>query len=352
MGVDLSSVSYKFIALLLIASYAAAQDQGTDDYYIKYPDRLQVNLFQSQKQYILIIAPGGLTNKNGKSLVQRYTAQARAISGFDLAYDKLSLSLTFKSISPDERILGKTKYFTLSNSFGNKNYIVESSIRRYKSFYDSNSPNYNNQYTPPNPYFINSDLRTISIKSKVIFFSNANHFSYRSSYSLNYRQLKSAASFLLSAGIQYNNWKSASLYAPDIKPYFEPVADVYKITSYNLLTGIGGSANIVLINRFFFNATLLVTPELQTRYYFAASNKINRATYITTSLDTRFAFGINTKYFAYSINSMNDWTFYNGNHLDIVTAFTSASLNIGFRINMSKVAILNRLKENKFYKML
>jgi hypothetical protein len=277
--------------------------------------------------------------------------QARTVSGFDLAYDKLSLSVTFKSVSQDERILGRTKYFTVSNSFGDKNYIVESSLRRYKSFYDSNSPAYNPKYTPPNPLYINEDMRAVTIKSKAIFFSNSNRFSYRSSYSLNYRQLKTAASFLLTAGFQYNNWKSSKLLAPDIATYFNNNADLNKISTYSINTGAGGSLNWVMFKRFFFNVTGLITPELQTRHYYQDTQR-KRATFLSLSLDTRFALGINTKHFVYSINSFNDWSLYNGNKLDITNALLSASINIGFRINFSKCAPLNRLKENKYYRML
>lgn len=339
-----------FFLLVLLNFPTSAQD--TTAYYIRYPDRLQVNLFQSQKQYYLIISPAGLfDSKDGKSLVHRYAVQARTVSGFDLAYDKLSLSLTFKSVSQDEKILGRTKYFTVSNAFGDKNYIVESGFRRYKSFYDTNSPAYNSKYTPPNPLFINADLRAVTLKSKAIFFSNADRFSYRSSYSLNYRQLKTAASFLLAAGIQYNNWKSSKLLAPDIANYYGSNETLYKISTYSILSGAGGSVNLVLFKRFFFNATGLLTPELQTRYYFL-ENQRKRATFFSASLDTRFAFGINTKHFVYSINSLNDWTLYNGNRLDITNAHISASLNIGFRINMRGFAPLDKLKQNKYYQML
>ncbi len=346
------TVRWLLIIIVLLSNfYSTAQD--TSAYYVRYPDRLQVNLFQSQKQYYLTISPEGLYDRlDGKTLVQRYAVQSRTVSGFDLAYDKLSLSLTFKSISQDEKLLGRTKYFTVANTFGDKNYVLESALRRYKSFYDANSPDYNSSYTPPNPLFINEDLRALTIKTKAIFFSNADRFSYRSSYSLNYRQLKSAASFILSTGFQYNNWKSSSrLIAPDIAQYFETNADIQKISTFSILSGVGGSVNLVLLKRFFFNATGILSPELQTRYYYYEIRR-SRATYISMSMDTRFAFGVNTKHFVYSINSLNDWALYQGNKLDITNTYLSASLNIGFRINMSNFKPLNRLKENKYYKML
>jgi hypothetical protein len=269
-----------------------------------------------------------------------------------LAYDKLSLSLTFKSVSIDEKIKGATRYFNISNSFGGQKYIVESSIRRYKSFFDSNSPNYNSAYTPPSPFFINKDLRAVSIKSKALFFSNHERFSYRSAYSLNYRQLKSAATFLLAAGIQYNNWKSESFFAPDIKNYYEDMVQLKKLTSYALIGGFGGSANIILLKRLFINLTAILTPEVQTRYYIKSDQTYHRATYISASFDSRVAFGINTKHFVYSVNSLADWSLYNNSKLEVRNAFLSASANIGFRINLSRFEPLNRLKENKYYKLL
>lgn len=336
--------------LLLLALQLRAQESNS--YYIRYPDHLQINLFQSQKKYQIILSPRGLDkNKDGKSLIHNYIAQANTTSGFDLAFDKISFSLTFKSVSQDERTRGRTAYFNFSNSFGSQRYIVESSFRRYKSFFDDNSPNYNELYTPPAPYFINKGLRAVSFKSRMMFFSNHERFSFRSSYAMNHRQLKSAASFLMIAGAQYNNWKAETFFADDTKPYFPDINKLKKITTYSVLGGIGGSANIIFLKRLFFNITAILSPEVQIRNFMEEGDKYNLHAALSASVDTRMALGINTRHFVYSISSTTDWGLYNNRYFDLANVYLTANANIGFRLNLERIELVNRLKSNKYYRM-
>ena len=92
----------------------------------------------------------------------------------------------------------------------------------------------------------------LSYKTKFLFFTNANKFSFKSGYSCNYQQVKTAFSFVLSGNIYYNRLNSDSSFFPQpIRDYYDTHQSMNGLNVFALSVYGGVSWNLVLWKAFF-----------------------------------------------------------------------------------------------------
>lgn len=343
----------KTFSFFLLTSNAFAQ---LDTNYVqKYNDRLILSLLQNKRSYDLLFTEQ-ITNKNISS--SNYIAQANDASGFGIDYDKISFSLSKASpISPREVYKkGTTTYTNLGLAVTGNKWVIETSYRRYKGFYDENTAQYDTSYRNSLPFFQNPNLITSSIRAKVFYFFNKKkRFAYRAAYTNTFRQMKTAGSFMLVSNIYNFRIRADSfLIPPLIQEYYGNWANMNRMNIFSVSLGPGYSCNFVLLKRFFLNLTFTTGLEMQFRNFEFNSGESSRSNVKLswTAGDIRAAFGFNAKNFLFYFANTVDYNAYNMKQFRIETKFLSSGVHIGYRFPFKEKKWTKWLKENKYYQML
>lgn len=343
------------ITLFIIAGTVSffAQKKGWDStYYTKYRDRLIISVFQSYRSYSMDISQTIIKDSLGLSKVA-YVADARLISGFEINYDKFSLSLGFKSgSSPEQYKKGDTKFRNIALNFGGNRWVLENSYRSYTGFYNKNTINYDTSFKRTGIYDQAPRLSSEAYKTKFLFFTNANKFSFKSGYSCSYRQLKSAFSFVLSANIYYNRLNSDSSFIPyQVRDYYDQRQSINGLNVFAFSVYGGGSFNLVLWKAFFMNMTLIIGPEEQWRTYrYISGYPTQDLFYTSISGDVRFSMGLNFKKFFFLISGTSDFSWYNGVQMSYLSKYGSINFSLGLRFKAKPPKFYRKFQQSRIYR--
>ncbi|MES2398266.1 MAG: DUF4421 family protein [Bacteroidota bacterium] len=345
------------ITLFIITSVSFfAQKKGWDStYYTKYRDRLIISVFQSYRSYAMDISQTVTKDSLGLSKIG-YVAEANLISGIEINYDKFNISLGFKSgASKDQYKKGDTKFRNIALNIGGNRWILENSYRSYTGFYNKNTVNYDTSYIHTGIYDQAPRLSSEAYKTKFLFFTNANKFSFKSGYSCSYRQLKSAFSFVLSANIYYNRLNSDSSFIPSpIRNYYDQRQSINGLNVFAFSVYGGGSFNLVLWKAFFMNMTLIIGPEEQWRtyHYNTLSYPTQDLFYTSISGDFRGSLGVNFKKVFFLITATSDFSWYNGVQMSYLSKYGSLNFSLGFRFKAKPGKAYRKFQNTKLYRKL
>ena len=317
--------------------------------YQKFRSNLIIGIFQSYRnfdnefQQYMVRDTAGVSHHN-------YSAESKLITGVDLTYDKFSIALGLRS-TPQEGSgnRGKTKTFNTHLRFGGNKWLIENTIRHFKGFYDLNTSRYDTTFHSSGKYFYQPSFINTLVRTKFLYFTNHKRFSIRSGFSCNYRQVKSAVSWVLSANINHNSMRNDSS--------FFPVAsrDLYRdhggMSGLNVL-GIsvngGAAGTLVLWRAFFIQVMFIVGPEQQWRKYFYGDRQ-KSLSYISLSGDLRGSIGLNFKrWYLFSFSS-NDFALYNSSFVGLENRSVSGGLTIGFRLNSRTPAFYRKFQKTRLY---
>ena len=324
------------------------------NYYRKYNDRLIIALYQSNRQYNIHYTQKLIPDPLVKSKIN-YFANANNVTGIEIDYDKLSLSLGFKSSPPDgQSRQEKTTYKSLNFSVGGNTWFLETSYKNYKGFYDNNTAAYDTSFNPDKPFYQSGSMSTKGLKVKGFYFFNHRKFSYKSSYTCIYRQLKSAFSFFAIGNIYYNRFSSdTSFIPPPVWNFYSAYYDMNRLNVLAFSGGMGASGNLIISKKFFLNLTLDLGIEMQNRnYHYYFSDHKARRVYISSVGDARLALGYNGKNFFITLSSMNDFVNFNDKEFKMGSSFISGSFTYGYRFKVKEGNLVKKVKENKLYQML
>jgi hypothetical protein len=338
--------------LLFSNSFSFAQFDTT--YYKKYDDRFIVALYQSfVRQFDISISQKMISDTTGKSALH-YMADANAVSGIELDYDKLGISFGYKSVPPqNETKKGKTYYTDLGFSLGGNKWIIESSYRKYRGFYDLNTSRYDPAYNDSTPYFQNPSMTSEMFKAKFLYFTNSKKFSYKAAYTCCYRQLRCSASWTLVGNLyHYKVSADTSIIPHFVNSYYGSFSDLNKMQITGISAGGGASVNIVLFKSIFANLTFVMGWESQWRNYHHYSGDEALLNYISLSGDLRSSIGYNGKSFFIMLNSKNDITAFSSGQMDIVNKFVSGAFTLGYRFRIKKPGIFKKLEKTKVHQLL
>lgn len=342
-----------FIYLLTLFTYPYFSQTNWDTTkYVKYKDRLVVTLYTSWRQFDYSFDQN-FTNQDSGKAATHYIADANSVSGLQLDYDKLSLSLSFKTAPSNTALKGNTQYKNFNFSFGGNRWILETSYRDYKGFYDMNTSSYDTSFKRGDPYFQLPSMHVQQTKAKFMYFTNHKKFAYKSGYSYTCRQLKSAFSWVYGANI-YNNKHvvDSSFFSSQIRQWYDREAYLNRLDVFGISAGIGASCNVVLFKRFFSNLTFNLYAEPQWRTYSRVGGSISRLCYFSSSGDARFSFGYNGRNFFIAINSLNDFTYFNSSKLNIVSKFISGTFSYGYRFKVKSPKVYDKFKSTKLYQLI
>jgi len=342
------------IVLAFAALPAFSQTPNWDTtYYRKYRDRLVVSVFQSVRTYGMDITQKLNQDTSGQSKVT-YRAEANNITGIELNYDKLNVAFGFKSTPPQNQVSkGNTKYTNLALNVGGNRWILENSYRSYTGFYNNNTLLYDTTFKTEGKYTQLPSLKSEAYKTKFLFFTNANKFSFKSGYSCSQRQLKSAFSFVLTANIYYNRLNSDSSFIPlPVRHYYDDYGNVHGLNVFAFSVYGGGSFNLVLWKAFFLNLTLIIGPEEQWRTYHYLNESPKHLFYTSISGDFRSSIGLNFKKFFIMATSTSDFSYYNSNVMEYFSKYGAVNFSIGYRFHMKTPKSYSRFQQTKLYRIL
>jgi hypothetical protein len=282
----------------------------------------------------------------------RYSTNGRAVSGFIFCYDKIYLALGFKSGQQEVAKKGKSNNTNFTIQLRGNKLVIEASYRNYRGFYDENTPAFVIPFNDTTPYYRNESLQNKTFKLKSFYFLNHKKFSYSSAYFGSFRQIKSAASWVLNANFYSTQMRADSTIIPYYAhEVFNPYSNLNSVSVKAFSFGAGASANIVLFKRFYFNATFTIGAEPQWRTYRLVNGENISQAVLSASLDFRSALGYNSKRFFILVSQLNDVTFNNSKTLTFSGNFLSGNLILGYRFHFENKAT-KALKSNKIYQSL
>lgn len=344
-------------SVLFIADSAAVAKrkwwQSRDTaYYRKYNDRFVAALYTSYRAFNIQIEQTTANDSLGMSSLD-YRADANEVTGVEFNYDKFSVSFGIKSKPPDRSKKGITYYNDFGFSFGASRWLIETSYRSYRGFYDLRTARYDASYTDTSSYYLNPSMRNRSMRAKFFYFDNHERFSYRAAYSCTYRQLRSSVTRVYVMNI-YQNKLTADT---SLIPYF--VRGLYGSNAYLNRLGVTGvsagggfAMNIVIMRSLFVNVTFALGVESQWRNYGYFEGRSRTVNYLSLSGDGRFSFGFNTRNFFMTLSSLNDFSSANGSGLKLKTKFLSGAFTIGYRFKVKDPPVMEKVRETKWYKMI
>lgn len=323
-------------------------------YYRKYNDKLIVSLYQSQRKFTIDLSQS-LIPDAGKGLI-KYQAEANKATGLNFIWDKIGISFDYKTLIPDTksvRIKGASNYFNLSFSFGANDVIIEPGIKQFKGFYDALSPLYLDNYIDENStLYHDENLISRVIKVKGLYFTNHEKFSFRAPYSHNFRQLKSAFSWVIMGNIYQNKLSSSNRIIPSVlRGFFFGGNDLKSLTMLGFSNGLGFSTNLVILKGWFFNFSLWGGPDFHWRQSDFSTNKKNQLV-LSGFLENRMSLGFNLKSFYIYVTSLNEAANFNLKTLTMKHTIYSGYFTLGYRFRMRKNKVTEFIQENKYYKML
>ncbi len=283
-----------------------------------------------------------------------YKAEANNLTGIELNYDKLNFAFAFKSTPPaNKNQTGDTKYTNLALNFGGDRWRLENSYRSYTGFYNNNTSLYDTTFKHDGIYTQSPSLRSQGFKTKFLFFTNANKFSFKSAYSCDQRQLRSAFSFVLTANIYYNRLNSDSSFIPaPIRHYYDSHQTVNGLNVAAFSIYGGGSFNLVLWKALFLNLTLIIGPEEQWRTYHTLDAAPTTLFYTSVSGDFRSSLGLNFKKFFVMVSTSSDFSYYNSNVMEYFSKYGAVNFSIGIRLHVKETKAYQRFQKTKLYNLI
>jgi hypothetical protein len=330
---------------------------GFDTNYVRgYKERLVISLYQSQRTFEMDFTQALMADTSGISPL-KYFARSKHVTGIAIGYDKIDFSLGVSTpvTEADIKKKGTTKYSDYGFSFTGHKYRLELAYRKYKGFWDQNTPNYDTNYTDSSAYFQRPALTNTVFKARFIYFFNNHRFSYSAAYYNTYRQLKSTGSFFAYSDVFYNSLIDPVGYFPSQVEYFYGNYRKFNsLQAYGLTLGGGYSLNIVLFKSLYVNGTVGLGGQFYQQNTKSADNLVNSSIFKAgiTGADLRGAIGYNGKNFFICATILVDVNVFQVQKVQVKSLLTSGYFAYGYRFKYRERNWTRKMKNNKYYKML
>jgi hypothetical protein len=341
------------LLFLLAACSFRAQDQPVywDTLkYQKFRSSFIVGIFQAYRNFNNDFQQYKVPDSLGISK-PAWHAESRLISGIDISYDKFSLALGLRSEPPKQSTgKGNTRTFNTNLNFGGNIWYIQNSFRYFKGFYDNNTPTYDTALSHKGIYQQQPNMENILYRTKFLYFTHHKKYAFRSGYAGNYRQIRSAATWILSANINYYNLHSDSSFFPlPARAYYGDYASMQGLRVFGLAINGGAAGTLVILKGFFINGMFILGPEQQWRKY-SYKDKSTVLSYISLSGDARFSIGLNLKRCYFMFTNTNDFAIYNSSFVGLTNKSLTGGFTFGWRFNSNETPeFYKRFQKTKFY---
>lgn len=341
-----------YLILFLFFSYSGiAQSTAWDTLrYQKYSSSLIIGVFQSYRNFENSFEQFKMSDSTGASK-NDYMAESRLVSGIEVIYDKFSFGLAVRSNPPKASSgKGNTRTFNTNFNFGGNIWYFQNTFRYFQGFYDNNTAAYDTTIRETGQYYQRPDIGNVLLRSKFLYFSHHDRFAFRSGYAGNYRQLRSAATWILSANLNYNKLSSdSSFFTYASRPYYGNYASMNGLRVIGASLNFGAAATLVILKGFFINGMFIVGPEQQWRKYNYEDGHTNLS-YISISGDLRFSIGLNLRRCYFVAFNANDFSMYNSSYVGLTSSSISGGFLFGWRFHTGTPDFYKKFQETKFYR--
>lgn len=343
-------MKYLVLSLFFTGTLMAQQKIAWDTTkYQKFKSNLIIGIFQSYRNFNNQFQQFDVPDTAGISK-SNYFAESKLVTGIELTYDKFNLALGLTS-APQKNSSGKgnTKTFNFNFNVGGNIWLLENTLRHFKGFYDMNTPAYDSTFKETGNYYYQPNFTNTLVRSKFLYFTNHRKFSIRSGYACNYRQLKTAATWIFSANTNYNYMRNDSSFFPlETRAYYGNYGDMNGLKVFGFSLNAGAAGTLVLWRAFFIEVMFIVGPEQQWRNYHYLDGS-SRLSYFSISGDLRGSIGLNFKRFYFSSFSNNDFAIYNSAAVGLLNKSLSGGFIMGWRFNSKTPEYYKRFQKTRFY---
>ncbi len=279
-----------------------------------------------------------------------FNAESRSITGIVVNFDKFNFSVGLRS-QPQNNSNGKgfTKVFNFGFNIGDNFWVNETYFRRFTGFYNNNTPNFDTTFKKTGEYYVLPILRSTLFNNRFMAFTNAENFSYKAGFGCNYRQLKSAATWIYGGSVSYFSLiNDSAIFPKKVQYLFNEYATMNKFTSFNTGAQGGAAITLVLFKAWFLSGYFTVGPEIQWRNY--SFNPGNRAvTYLNWSGTARFSAGLNLKKCYLIFSFCSDYNTFNNSVFNYKVNSITGNLTYGWRFHRPTPEFYKKFKKTKLY---
>ncbi|MCE3227665.1 MAG: hypothetical protein K0S32_2216 [Bacteroidetes bacterium] len=320
--------------------------------YQKFDYVLIVGIYQQYRNFSNEFKQ--LINKDTLGLSSHvYVAESQLNSGIVFNYDKFQISFGTRSSPQSESAKkGYTKTFNIGFNFGDNRWVSESYYRRFTGFYNSSTGNFDTTFKKTGDYYLLPNLKSSLFSSRAMYFTNFEKFSYKSGFGCNYRQLKSAFTWIIGASFNVYTLKSDSSVIPmKARPLFNDYGGLKGFQSTNIGMNFGAAGTLVLFKAWFASAYFTLGPEQQWRHY-DLGNSSRHLSYISWSGTGRLSFGLNLKR-CYILGSYsNDYNLYSSPKIiDFRSNSITGNFTFGWRFHTGTPKFYQKFQQTKVYKV-
>lgn len=317
--------------------------------YQKFNEVLIVGLYTQYRNYGNEFIQ--ISNKDTLDLsTHNYNAESRSITGITINFDKFNFSFGLRS-QPQQNSSGKgyTKVFNLGFNVGDNIWTNEAYYRRFTGFYNNNTSSFDTTFNKTGQYYTLPALKCTQFSNRFMFFTNDQNFSYKAGFGCNYRQLKSAATWILGGSLSYLSLANDSAIIPGKSRYlFNEYSALNKFTSFNIGAQGGAAITIVIFKAWFISGYFTVGPETQWRTY-SFNPGIRKINYINWSGTGRLSLGLNLKKCYIIFSTSTDYNTFNNSVYNHKLTSTTGNFTFGWRFHGQTPEFYKKFKKTKIY---
>jgi len=321
--------------------------------YQKFETVLIIGLYQQHRTFsnefkqVMSVDTVGLSSHTFSTEVD-FTGAA----GIVINYDKFQVSFA-KGIKPASTAgsRGYTDVFNVGLNVGDNRWVSENYFRKFKGFYNVNTPSFDSAYYFANKkYRLQPNMVSSLFMTRFMHFRNNENFSYKAGFGCNYRQLKSAASFISGGSFSVFNMRNDSALLPvKARPLFKDYGNMKGFRSVNLSYNAGIAATLVILKAWFAAGYFTLGPEQQWRNYDLTTSH-RRISYIGWSGTGRFSLGLNMKKFYFIASFSTDYNVYNSRKImEYKSLSYTANTTFGWRFHYHTPKFYQNFMKTKAY---
>lgn len=269
-----------------------------------------------------------------------YEPYLQSVTGFDVSYRAVTLSVGFKSkvIPEEEDIYGKTQYSILKFRVNLNPYIFEFYHNTFSGFSDRNTRAYDSSLSLKRPYLKRQDIAVQYTKLKALYIFSKRKFSYGAAYSFTEQQKRSKASaFLVAHAYRLKTYADSGIFNNGQEGIFGNHQSLKNFSVYSI--GIGpGFAGTFVEKRWFASFGIYIMADVQYHDAANSNNTLLSSGWNGTFLgDAFFSLGYNANRFYTGLVVRGDRTMISLPNMDASTIFYTAILSLGFRFDAPKI---------------
>lgn len=320
--------------------------------YQKFDTVLIVGLFQQYRTFSTTIKQEMNSDSLGLS-EQTYLAESNLTGGIVLSYDKFRIAFATRN-QPNKISEGKgfTRMFNIGLSVGDNKYNVDAYFRRFKGFYNNNLSKYDSS-EKITKYYVLPNMVSSLFMTRFMYFSNYRKYSYKSAFGCNYRQLKSAATWIVGGSFNvFNISNDSSLIPLASRHLYNDYSTMHGLRSINMGVSGGAAATIVLFKAWYIAGHFTLGPEQQWRNYNLFTSH-RRISYVSWSGTGMFSLGLNLKRFYFLASFTNDYNLFDSRKIMSFRLDSKTNnVTLGWRFQYSTPNFYKKFQASKVYQML